>query len=169
MEPTPTVDPQQLSALYSQYGYYVHRRCAAILGSRADADDALQEVFMRVQKYGRQDAKGSELGWLYAIATRVCFDLKGKKKEDVIDPADLPRLDARSTSTDPDVRAAVGLALRNMDERVAELGVMHHFDGYTQEEMEAKTGISRKTIGKKLQIFEALVRQVVTQLKGAAS
>lgn len=164
-----TVDPAQLTALYRQYGYYVHRRCAALLGSSAEADDALQEVFMRVQKYGRPEATGSDLGWLYAIATRVCFDLKAKKKEESVDPAELPRLDARGTQEDPDLRAVVGLALKSMDERTAELGVMHHFDGYTQEEMAAKTGISRKTIGKKLQVFEALVRQVFTQLKGAPS
>jgi DNA-binding transcriptional regulator LsrR (DeoR family) len=55
-----------------------------------------------------------------------------------------------------------------MDVKTAELGVMHHLDGYTQEEMAARTGISRKTIGKKLAVFEALVRQVFTQtnLKG---
>jgi RNA polymerase sigma-70 factor (ECF subfamily) len=164
------VDPQQLSALYSQYGYLVHRRCAALLGSSADADDALQEVFMRVQRYGRPEATGSDLGWLYAIATRVCFDVRSKKKEELTDPSELPKLDARATTTDADLRAVVGLALRGMDERTAELGVMHHFDGYTQEEMAEKTGISRKTIGKKLQVFEALVRQVFTQAKwkGAA-
>jgi RNA polymerase sigma-70 factor (ECF subfamily) len=162
------VDRQQLASLYSQYGYYVHRRCAALLGSSAEADDALQEVFLRVQRYGRPEATGSDLGWLYTIATRVCFDLKGRKKEQTVDPSELPALDGRTSAADGDLRAVVGLALRNMDVKTAELGVMHHLDGYTQEEMAERTGVSRKTIGKKLAIFEALVRQVFSQtsLKG---
>ncbi|MDP1821642.1 MAG: RNA polymerase sigma factor [Archangium sp.] len=163
------MDPQQLATLYARYGYYVQRRCAALLGSATEADDALQEVFLRVQKYGRPEATGSDLGWLYTIATRVCFDLRAKRREVTVDPSELPALDGRTTDASPDVRAVVGLALRNMDERTAELGVMHHLDGYTQEEMAERTGISRKTIGKKLAVFEALVREVFTRtnLKGA--
>ncbi|MFZ5441252.1 MAG: RNA polymerase sigma factor [Myxococcota bacterium] len=163
------MDQTQLAALYQQYGYYVHRRCMALLGSSADADDALQEVFLRVQRYGRSDATGSDLGWLYAIATRVCFDLRQKKTPEAVDPAELPALETRAEAASPDTRAAIGLALRSMDQKVAELGVLHHLDGYTQEELEARLGISRKTIGKKLALFDALVREVATKLRGVAS
>jgi RNA polymerase sigma-70 factor (ECF subfamily) len=160
------VDSQQLASLYSQYGYYVHRRCMALMGSAAEADDALQEVFLRVQRYGRPEATGSDQGWLYSIATRVCFDLKARKKETSVDPIELPAMEQRNNGADGDVRAVVGMALRNMDAKTAELGVMHHLDGYTQEEMAERTGISRKTIGKKLAVFEALVRQVFQRTPG---
>ncbi len=163
------MDPTQLAALYRQYGYYVHRRCMALLGSSADADDALQEVFLRVQRYGRSDAKGSDLGWLYAIASRVCFDLRQKKSPEAVDPSQLAALETRSEASAPDARAAIGLALRSMDQKLAELGVLHHLGGYTQEELEARLGVSRKTIGKKLAIFEALVREVAAKVKGVAS
>lgn len=166
------MDSRELSALYEKYGYLVHRRCMALLGNAADADDALQEVFMRVQRYGRPEATGSDLGWLYAIATRVCFDARAKKREAPIDPAELPATDSRSSGSaaDADVRAAVSVALRSMDLKTAEIGVLHHVDGYTQEEVSSRTGISRKTIGKKLAVFEALVREVFAasaRLRGA--
>lgn len=156
------MDSRELSALYEKYGYLVHRRCMALLGNAVDADDALQEVFMRVQRYGRPEATGSDLGWLYAIATRVCFDQRAKRKETPVDPVTIPAVDARSQGgrKDAEVRAAVGVALRSMDLKTAEIGVLHHVDGYTQEEVSARTGISRKTIGKKLAVFEALVREV---------
>lgn len=159
------MNDQQLTALYQQYGYFVHRRCTALLGSSTDAEDALQEVFLRVRKYGRPEATGSDLGWLYAIATRVCFDLKAKKRDIATDPSDLPALDGRSAKADGDLRAVVGLALKDMDARTAELGVMHHLDGYTQEELAERTGISRKTIGKKLAVFEALLRETFTRAR----
>lgn len=156
------MDPTELQALYEKYGGLVHRRCAAILGGRVEADDALQEVFLRVQRYGRSEARGSDLGWLYTIATRVCYDLIARRREAPMDPNDLPESDGRhgGDGQSADVRAAVRVALRSMDQRTAEIGVLHHLDGYTQEEVAEKTGISRKTIGKKLAVFEALVREV---------
>lgn len=170
---TQRMETAELTSLYERYGALVHRRCAALMRNAVDADDALQEVFMRVQKYGRPEATGSDLGWLYAIATRVCFDLQAKKKEAPVDPHEVPLVDARSegTARDADVRAVVGVAIRSMDAKTAEIGVLHHLDGYTQEEVSARTGISRKTIGKKLAVFEALVREVFTrsaQLKGVS-
>jgi RNA polymerase sigma-70 factor (ECF subfamily) len=167
------METAELTSLYERYGALVHRRCVALMHNAVDADDALQEVFMRVQKYGRPEATGSDLGWLYAIATRVCFDLQARKKEAPLDPHELPALDVRSQggARDADVRAVVGVALREMDAKTAEIGVLHHLDGFTQEEVAARTGISRKTIGRKLAVFEALVRDVFTraaQLKGVA-
>jgi DNA-directed RNA polymerase specialized sigma24 family protein len=38
--------------------------------------------------------------------------------------------------------------------------VLHFLDGYTQEEVAAQTGYSRRTIGKKLQQFEQRIRQL---------
>lgn len=157
------MDSRELAALYEKYGYLVHRRCMALLGSAVDADDAMQEVFMRVQRYGRPEATGSDLGWLYAIATRVCFDQRARRKEAPVEPSALSAVDPRTHGSrrDADVRAALGAALRSMDLKTAEIGVLHHVDGYTQEEVSARTGISRKTIGRKLAVFEALVREVL--------
>ena len=92
----------------------------------------------------------------------MCFDHKAKRREAPTDPADLVAVDPRTLGRrkDAEVRAVVGAALRSMDLKTAEIGVLHHVDGYTQEEVSARTGISRKTIGKKLAVFEALVREV---------
>jgi DNA-directed RNA polymerase specialized sigma24 family protein len=44
--------------------------------------------------------------------------------------------------------------LRKLDTTAQHIGVLHHLDGYTQEEVAERTGYSRKTVGKKLQLFE---------------
>jgi RNA polymerase sigma-70 factor (ECF subfamily) len=50
-----------LARLYETYGYLVHRRCLSLLKNAQDADDALQEIFVRVQRYGKQASVASEL------------------------------------------------------------------------------------------------------------
>jgi DNA-directed RNA polymerase specialized sigma24 family protein len=52
------------------------------------------------------------------------------------------------------LRATLGAALRQLDARVCEIGVLHYLDGYTQEEVAERTGYSRRTIGTKLRAFE---------------
>ena len=153
------MDGKQISSLYERYGYLVHRRCISILGNRADADDALQEVFMRVQRYDAPDDNNASLRWLYSIADRCCFDLHHKRSK--AEPTEEAKLDVRTVgdAADADRRAFVGAALRSVGPRTREIAVLCHVDGFTQEEAAEQTGYSRKTIGKKLKSFEERVRK----------
>lgn len=148
------MEQSELATLYEQYGYFVHQRCLLILRKPEDADDACQEVFLRVQRYfdGRRD--GSILAWLYTIALRCCLDLaRRRSREEPTDAEALARADTRSVSADPDQRAALGAALRLLDEKACAIGVLYYLDGYTQEEVAVRTGYSRRTIGTKLRAF----------------
>ncbi len=156
------MDQAELARLYEKYGYLVHRRCLALLQNREDADDALQDVFVRVHRYRHTQTGSSILAWLYAIAFHCCCDrMKRRGREMPTDAQTLGELDARSVgnSNDPDRRALMGAVLRKLDAKTREIGVLHHLNGLTQEDVAAATGYSRRTIGKKLQIFEEQFKQ----------
>jgi RNA polymerase sigma-70 factor, ECF subfamily len=157
------MDDARLSALYTQYGYLVHRRCLSLVQRPEDAEDALQETFLRVKRYGEPRDGEASLAWLYTIAQRCCFDLMQKRgREPVASEAQLATHEQRGQGSgeDADRRALLGGALRQLDEKTRTIGVLHYLDGYTQEEVAEQTGFSRKTVGKKLQLFEAQVRQL---------
>jgi len=161
---------ERLAELYTRYGYLVRRRCLAVLGSAVDAEDAMQEVFVRVRKYGvPQPPPASLLAWLYTVANRCCYDALGRRgRQEPLDPAELPQVDQRTVGSlaDADRRAVVGAVLRELDEATREMGLLHHLGGLTQEEVAEKTGYSRKTVGKKLQAFEAALK---ARLAGAGT
>jgi RNA polymerase sigma factor (sigma-70 family) len=158
------MDDAQLADLYTRYGYLVHRRCVQLLRSQEDAEDALQETFLRVKRLGAApDEHGSTLAWLYTIARRVSFDLMEKRRRaPVASEGELLELEQRGEGepADADRRALVGAALRELDADTRTIGVLHHLDGYTQEEVAERTGYSRKTVGKKLQRFEERLREL---------
>jgi RNA polymerase sigma-70 factor, ECF subfamily len=157
------VEEPELARLYEQYGYYVHRRCLALLRSASDADDATQEVFLRVQRYHSTSTAGaSRLGWLYAIAVHCCADLaRRRSREPVAEDATATAAaleDRPGARVDPDQQAVLSAALRRLDARTCEIGVLHWLDGYSQEEVAAITGYSRRTIFTKLRAFETHLR-----------
>ncbi len=160
--------PSELSQLYVKYGALIHRRCRSLLGSAADANDALQETFMRVQKYPPQQVTAM-LPWLYSVATRVCFDLVAQRRR--ADPFPLNLL-ARFTDARPreaaatDTQLSVAQALVSLGEPGRTIAVLHHLDGLTQEEIVERVGLSRKTVGLKLRAAEEALRQL---LEGGAA
>jgi RNA polymerase sigma-70 factor (ECF subfamily) len=154
------VTDAELSQLYQRTGFLVHRRCLQLLRSQSAADDAVQEVFMRVLRYHRDQGGESMLGWLYGIAANVCFDQLKQQARHRADADAAESVERPGAEQDPDRQAVVGAVLRQLDPRTREVGVRHFLDGMTQEEVADSTGYSRRTVGKKLALFEAEFRRL---------
>jgi len=88
-----------------------------MLGSRAEADDAVQEAWLRL---GRSDADAIDNigGWLTTVVARICLDMLRSRKTRREEPFDLPvheRVADTSKTVDPEREVAfadsVGMAL----------------------------------------------------------
>ena len=78
--------------------------CNKILGSAADADDAVQETMVRA--WNRRDSfegRSSVHSWIYRIATNVCLDMLRRRGRHAV-PADLDGLEV--LTHDQDLQAA---------------------------------------------------------------
>jgi RNA polymerase sigma-70 factor (ECF subfamily) len=61
------------------------RHCRRMLGSSAEADDAVQETMIRAWRARDQFQDGSSLRtWLYHIATNVCFDALRRRRRHAV-------------------------------------------------------------------------------------
>ena len=158
---------EELAHLYERYAHLVHRRCQRLLGSAADADDAMHDVFLRAQRSPPPRVEGSTLVWLYRIATHGCFDrlrstVRSARHQRSQNPGE-PTVNA-----DADRQALVHMVLRQVDTVTCELGLLHHADGLTQEEIARESGYSRRTVGKRLQLFDAEFKARWTVAGGAS-
>ncbi|KRB61211.1 RNA polymerase subunit sigma-70 [Rhizobium sp. Root708] len=95
-----------------------------MLGSRTEADDAVQEAWLRL---GRSDAEAIDNvgGWLTTVVARICLDMLRSRKtrrEDPFDPLAHEHVVDTSRTTDPEREVAladsVGLALLIVLERL---------------------------------------------------
>jgi len=98
-------------------GYRRHLQAVAVhmLGSAAEADDAVQEVWLRVSRAGA-DAVNNVGGWLTTIVARICLDMlrsRQSRSEQPYDAQDIPVATAANDSAPEQgmLLESVGLAL----------------------------------------------------------
>jgi RNA polymerase sigma-70 factor (ECF subfamily) len=153
---------EQLDAMVGKYGSLVFRRCLKMLGNHEDAEDAAQEVFIKAGRGLGAFRGGSSVGtWLFRVATNHCLNVlkqragENRRREGLAaQPPARPWFDA-------DQVLLFCSVLGSVDAETAEIGFYHHLDGMTQEEIAAATSLSRKTVGKKLKVFEETCRRVL--------
>lgn len=164
-----SVSKEQVGAAYEQFGTLVFQRCLYILGERQKAEDALQEVFVRFIKYGK-DLKhiDAPVRWFYKIAENTCYDMiKDAKRHP------LPTEDTQTYEKDPPVvsplheiihRDVVTKIFEQLDDPMArEVLLLYYRDGLTQHQVAEQTGVSRQTIHNKLNKIKQHIHQFKKQ------
>jgi RNA polymerase sigma factor (sigma-70 family) len=74
-------DREAFHQLYNQYSSYALRTAYAVMSSKEDAGDAVQETFIKVYKnIGSFDESKSFKAWFYRILINECNNIFRKKK-----------------------------------------------------------------------------------------
>jgi len=74
-------DDKAFEEFVSQYEKTVYSIACRILGNTHDAEDASQEVFLRVYRHISRFREDSSLStWVYQITVNVCYDMTRRKK-----------------------------------------------------------------------------------------
>ena len=137
-------DPRGWEAAYRHFGARVQRTCLALLGNRVDAEDATQEVFLKVQERAGQFAGGSRFStWIYRIAVNHCLNKKEKERLRVAEPlegaaasnAACPRESPPDVAGAREAREQVLERLAHLSEEHRAVLVLREIDGLAYQEI----------------------------------
>lgn len=152
-------EERALAALVERHSRRVHAYLVRRLGSVADADDVLQDTWLRVARHAREfDRSRRFLPWLYGIATNRARDLF--RREAV-------RLRARDGA--PDERAGEGSRVddhvelrervQHLPERHREVLLLRYFVGLGEAEMAETLKIPPGTVKSRLHTAIRMLRE----------
>jgi RNA polymerase sigma-70 factor, ECF subfamily len=156
-----TMDRNTIEQLYVRFGPMVLRRSRRLLGDETAARDAMQEVFVRaLRTVGGFRSDASPATWLYRIATNYCLNL-------LRDEARRAQLWSRYGAVVTSVVQAPGEARVHISQilsavrpELQEIAFYHFIDELKQEEIADLLGVSRRTVGNRLDELRTAVLQL---------
>jgi RNA polymerase sigma-70 factor (ECF subfamily) len=147
------IDSDRVRDTYTQKGALVLRRCRMILRDEAAAEDAFQEVFIRLMRYGGKLVSDEvPLSWLYRTAERCCFDRMRKGcREVAVAPEILSDIvGVAGPEASIETVEIVLRYLHTLSDKLKQIAMLHYIDGLSQDQIAAEVGWSRRTVGKKM-------------------
>lgn len=125
----------------------------------------MQEVFLRLVKSAQAPGeKAPLLHWMYRVTTNLCLHrLRKRKTHPVVADPDAVRAlvspsDAEGRQVD---RQAVWHVMSRCDDLTQQVAVHYFLDEMTMEEVAQVVGRTRKTVSRKLALFERRARKLL--------
>ena len=141
----------------------VYAQCQAKLISAADAEDAVQETFLRAMSRIGELRKPESMGsWLRGIAHNVCVDMirKNKVRQAVGGPVIDSLAEERSLPNDTEPLLA---AVSNLPETQREVVLLHYYDKMTYDQMADWLGVARSTVNERLGRARATLKKKLVE------
>ena len=134
--------------LYERHSGRIFGYCLSLLGSREEAEDAVQTTFMNAQRgLDRGVVPQFELAWLFKIARNVCYNRSesSSRRRRVESAHDLDTLQDVLAMPERSVSLSVGeltRALGAIPERQRRALLLREFQGMSYEEIAGELGVS---------------------------
>ena len=137
---------EHVELLWDQYSHRLLAFIRSRVANAADADDILQEVFIRIHRHlcCRPEPEWNKPeSWIYQIARHLIIDYYRRRRELLDIPESLP---AAPDVPDDDPEAILALSLRGLidelPEPYREALILTEYQGLSQKQLAEQTGIS---------------------------
>lgn len=163
---SPAEDEAAFAETYRVHHQKLLRYCQYRLRDRHEAEDVMQEAFVRAWRTMPASAYGSNFyPWLRVVAGNLCTDVlrKRSRSEPVADIEPGTVDGGMDRITDDEDRALVRQALLRLNDRHREALIMREGEGLTYDQIAQRTGVTSGTVESLLwRARQALKREFTT-------
>ena len=134
-------DLRAYERLYALHGAKMKNLARNVLGSIVDAEDAVQETFLKVQRsIATFRGQSSFVTWAYRILINTCYDARRsrlRKKEVTTDDdsEETPRIEPRAPVSHPSLRMALERALAKLTRHQRDVFLLYEVEGFRHAEI----------------------------------
>ena len=154
--------PLGITAAVEEYGSMLYRICLVSLGNSADAEDAVQDAFLKyIQKAPAFESGEHEKAWLIRVAVNTCKDIIKRRR---------PQIDIETVQQSAPLRESgeVMATLMSLPEKFRTVLVLHYVEGYSVKETAEITGKSLSAVKMRLQKARRLFEEAYFEENGTA-
>jgi RNA polymerase sigma-70 factor (ECF subfamily) len=152
-------DLEAFNEIVRRYYEITFRLAFRMLGERAAAEDATQEIFVKAWRNLRRFRGAARFStWLHTIAVRQCLDAAKRRFRDASrsqplipeNGFELEDLPAASPFNDRDLRLSIQEAIEKLPEKLKVVVTLHFFSDYSMAEVAAALDLHPNTIRQRL-------------------
>lgn len=148
---TVTQPVPEFDRLLEQYQTAVLRVCYLYLCDRSQAEDAVQETFLKVyRKLDSFRGESSEKTWIMKIAMRVCYDMNHSGWYRLINRHVTPEMIPEASVPYEEKDDALTHAVIRLPIRLREVILLYYYQGLKVNEVAEALGISQPSVSQRL-------------------
>jgi RNA polymerase sigma-70 factor (ECF subfamily) len=166
-------DLRAYERLYTMHGARMKNLARNVLGSSVDAEDAVQETFLKVQRsIASFRGQSSFVTWTYRILINTCYDARRsrmRKKEIANDDSEeTPRMEPRAPGAHPSLRMALERALATLTKHQRDVFLLYEVEGFRHAEIAGMLEITETASKNTLFQAKRNLRQMLEPPRSAA-
>ncbi len=139
-------DVSAFEELYRTHGARMKSLAANLLGSRTDAEDAVQETFLKIYRGASSFRGAAKLStWTYRILVNTCLDQRRRKGRapdlTASGQADEPEAEIRAPAADHPLRMDLEASLARLEQTHRTVFLLFEVEGFTHREVGEIVGV----------------------------
>jgi RNA polymerase sigma-70 factor (ECF subfamily) len=157
--------PGELEELFEEHYRLIYRTAYTVTGSRQDAEDVLQTVFLRLLRRGfPPDFGRNPQGYLYRAAVNLSLNtVRTRKRHQSVDGVErlLAPVPAAESSPDDRLQRSLLDAIAQLKPRAVEILILRYEHDHSDAEIAKMLGTSRGTIAVSLYRTRARLKKLL--------
>jgi len=167
---------QGYERLYSLHGKRMKSIARNLLGTTSDAEDAVQETFLKIQRgIGTFRGQSSFVTWSFRVLINTCYDVRRsrmRKKEVTSEGTEeSPMPEQRAPASHPSLKLALERALAKLTDHQREVFLLYEVEGFRHAEVAGVLDItetaSKNTLFQAKKNLRAMLEPPRSQSSGA--
>jgi len=167
-------DLRAFERLYHLHGSRMKGIARNLLGTTSDAEDAVQDTFVKIQRsISSFRGQSSFATWSFRILVNTCYDARRSRmrKKEVAheEPDESPRPEPRAASAHPSLRIALERALAQLTRHQRDVFLLYEVEGFRHSEIASILDISETASKNTLFQAKKNLRQSLEAPRSSAS